>query len=54
MVVKMKKFIYTIDDGKQKIGKISISKDLSTYNIEQLFIQIINAIKRERGEDEGI
>lgn len=48
----MKKFVYTIDMNKQKIGKISISKDLSTDNIEQLFIQIIDAIKRERGEDD--
>ena len=35
------KFVYIINKDNQKIGKISLNKDLSTPEIEQLFAQII-------------
>ena len=46
------KFIYIINKDNQKIGKISLSKDLSTPKIKQLFAQIILNIREIRNEHE--
>ena len=43
------KFVYIINKDNQKIGKISLSKDLK---IEQLFAQIILNIRETRNEHE--
>ena len=43
------KFVYIINKDNQKIGKISLSKDLK---IEQIFAQIILNIRETRNEYE--
>ena len=46
------KYVYNVDKDNQKIAKISISKNLSTDNIKQLFAQIILNIREIRNEHE--